>query len=554
MMPAPPPSRTFRWIATALIAWAATGHSHAQTYINTEWVQSIGSPDAMIPWTASTMDAAGNLIVVGNTESGPGHTDVLVTKYNSAGDLLWQQTYNGTANGDDHGIVVEATAGGDIFVAATVTITGNEQDFAVLKYNATGTLQWAATWNGPTGLADVPSDMAIDNAGNVFVCGATFTGAALTDYALVKFNASGAFQWAQTYDHIGLIDAATSVKLDGSGHPIITGGSASAVNSWDYATLRYNGATGAGMDTVRVALPGVGLDQPLGMSMDEAGNIYVTGYRTNGGQKDIQTLKFAHDLELAWVVDHDGTGHDDAGQAVAADVSGNVYVAGYVGNQYGGSDFITIKYSAAGAQQWLQRHRVHSTSWKAQATKIAVSGNRIVVTGSAVRSGSLDYATVCYNGAGDVQWSKTHDAAGDDDLALALAVGNNGVYYVSGITEGPDGPAYTTVKYDVYHHGSDAVTDSLGNPLYFDDEVIVKVRGHLVDTTFVDRPQMQHTTLDRLVPDSVADALAGAFGVAATRVKVMKVFRRWTRADSISISRLGDEVRLPEYWSRSEEH
>ncbi len=531
-----------------MLAWA-TSECPAQTYINTEWVQSIGSPDAVIPWTASTLDAASNLIVVGNTQVAPGNTDILVTKYNSTGDLLWQQTYNGTANGNDYGVAVQTTSGGDIFIAATATNTGNDQDLAILKYNAAGVLQWASTWDGPSGLADVPSDMAIDAFGNVFVCGATFTSPALTDYALVKFSAAGAFQWAQTYDHIGLIDAATSVKLDAFGHPIITGGSASAVNSWDYATLRYNGTTGAGMDTVRVALPGVGLDQPMGMSMDEAGNIYVTGYRSNSGQKDIQTLKFLHNLELAWVVDYDGTGYDDAGQAVAADASGNVYVAGYIGNQHGGSDFITIKYNAGGGLVWQKRHRVHSTSWKAQATKIAVSGTRIVVTGSAVNGSSLDYATVCYNSAGTVMWSKTHDAAGDNDLALALAVGNNAVYYVSGITEGPSGPAYTTVKYDVYHHEPDAVLDSLDNPLYFDDEVLVKVRGHLVDTNFVDRVEMQHTTLDRLVPDSVADVLAGAFGMAATRVKVMKVFRRMTRADSISISRLGDAVRLPEYWS-----
>ncbi len=525
---------------------------HAQTYINTEWVQSTGEPDNL-PWTASVIDGQGDVIVVGNTQVAPGNADVLVTKYDGDGELLWQQTYAGTAGANDYGIAVITNIAGDIFVAATVTNAGSEQDFAILKYDEQGSLQWDALWDGPAGLADVPASMAVDSAGNLYVCGATWANAFTTDYALVKFNASGAYQWEATYDHADLIDAATAVSVDPAGHVVVTGGSASGINSWDYATLRYHGATGAGMDTVRVDLPGVGLDNALAMSIDEVGNIYVTGYRLNGSNQDIQTLKLTNSFELAWVQNYDGAGQADAGQAVAADTWGNVYVAGYMGNSSGGTDFAVLKYGPSGNLLWSKRFRPHTSSWQAQATKMVVAtGGGVVVTGSAVDGSTLSYATVRYDANGNVLWSKLHDAGYGDDKALALTMGPTGIYYVSGQTETPSGLTYTTVKYNVYTKDHDAVLDSLGNPLYLEREVIVKFRAHLVDTTFVDNTNMQHTTLDKLVPDSVGQAIAAKLGLPpayASRLKVLKIFRSWTRADSISISRLGDEVRLPKFWS-----
>ncbi|MCW5899230.1 MAG: S8 family serine peptidase [Flavobacteriales bacterium] len=174
----------------------------------------------------------------------------------------------------------------------------------------------------------------------------------------------------------------------------------------------------------------------------------------------------------------------------------------------------------------------------------------VVVTGAAPSITNLQYATVRYAANGTLLWSTLHGSEQGDDKALALTMGSNGVFYASGQTATPGGgTAYTTIKYDVYTKDHDAVLDSLGNPLYLDREVIVKFRPHLLDTAFVDNKNMQHTTLDKLVPDSVAGAIAAKLGVAASRLRVVKTFLTWTRADSISVSRLGEELRLPKFWS-----
>src|SRR5690606_3406267 len=112
--------------------------------------------------------------VVGNTLAAPGNPDVLITKYDRGGALLWQQTFAGSAGGQDYGVAGKADASGNCFVAAAVTGAGSDFDIAVLKYSSTGTLVWSTVWNGPNNLPDAPTCLAFDPTGNVYVAGSTF--------------------------------------------------------------------------------------------------------------------------------------------------------------------------------------------------------------------------------------------------------------------------------------------------------------------------------------------------------------------------------------------
>ncbi|MBX2980571.1 MAG: S8 family serine peptidase [Flavobacteriales bacterium] len=523
----------------------------AQNYINKKWVQSTGQPDNL-NWTASTLDVYHDLIVVGNTQTAPGVSAVLVTKYDALGDELWQRTYSGTAGANNHGVAVVTNASGEVFVAATLSNSGTDLDLAVLKYDLGGTLAWVAQWNGPSNLADVPAALALDSAGNIFICGASFTDPIYADFALVKISPAGTVLWSKTYDHAGLLDAAVAVEIDPDGHAVVLGISAPNNMSWDIAALRYDGANGDGLDTIRVEQPAWGLQDAKAMHMDEAGNIYVTGSFQNGTDKNVQTLKLGAGFGMAWLVDHDEAGFDDEGLALAVDDSGYVYVCGAAGNGNGGTDFLTLKYDPEGELVWKRIFAPKGGPWPCKASKLAISGGQIVVTGTVNNDSKMNFATVVYEPDGTLGWSVLHHQGYGDDQALMLATKTFGVVYVSGISETPNGPVYTTVKYDVFHKENEAVTDTSGHPLYLDQEVMVKFRHHLLDTSIVDNKDWQHGTLAELVPDSVAAAMEIKLGLAqgmASRIKVVKVFRRWTRADSISISRLGEEVRLPKFWS-----
>lgn len=537
-------------IGPSLAMMLLPGMAFAQTYINTEWVQTTGQPDD-IHWSASTMDPFGDVLIVANTQLAPGISNVLLTKYNSSGDELWQRTFAGTEALNDHGIAVKTDQSGAVFVAATVNNTGNDLDFALLKYDVDGNLLWDVTWNGPNDLADVPVGLVLDTAGNIYMYGATWTDPLFSDFAVVKVDPSGNLLWSSTFDGNGYADAAVALMFDPDGHPMVLGFTASDPTWWGIAALRYHATTGAGLDTLYSPTI-LGGFKPKAVAVDEAGDILVTGSHSDGSSARILTLKIGAGVTMVWMERFEEFAFNGEGTAITTDQEGNVLVCGWVANSQGGREFITIKYDPMGDLLWYQVHKAHDSGIRAQATTIIRMDPVILVSGSAHMDSVLNFTTVGYGPDGSVLFSMDHGTPMSNDMVLTMLAGYNGVIYISGVSTTSTGSSYTTIKYDFYHKDNPAVLDSLGNPLYMANEVIVKFRPHLVDTNVVDNKGWQHGTLRRILPDSVLEAITDKFGVSPgyfDRMKVVKVFRQLTRADSISISRLGEEVRMPKLWS-----
>jgi len=83
------------------------------------------------------------------------------------------------------------------------------------------------------------------------------------------------------------------------------------------------------------------------IAVDSANNCYVTGYSPGSNSaNDIVTIKYDNNGYQIWVQRYNGPGNsNDAGNAIAVDNNGNVYVTGYSANASGGTDIVTIKYS-----------------------------------------------------------------------------------------------------------------------------------------------------------------------------------------------------------------
>jgi len=164
--------------------------------------------------------------------------------------------------------------------------------------------------------------------------------------------------WVRHYAS-GLIpvnDYAYAVAVDGSGNVYVTGYSYGSGTSTDYATIKYN-AAGAQQWVARYNRPGNSDDGATALAVDATGNVYVTGYsRSSGTSRDYATIKYNAAGAKEWEARYNRPENsDDIATALAVDATGNVYVTGYSvgsGNSY---DYATIKYNAAGAQQWVAR-------------------------------------------------------------------------------------------------------------------------------------------------------------------------------------------------------
>jgi len=244
-----------------------------QMYTSQEWY-STAVASGSINRTVSVVDHNANVIVVSNKLLSNNTTDVYVKKYNRIGTLLWQKTYNGAGNGNDYGVQVVVNSTNEIFIAAALT-GATSMDYGLLEYDENGVLQWASTWNGLNDGMDVPADLVLDDTGNIYLAGGSQDAGLFSDFAIIKFNSVGAFQWHATYDYINLHDAATNVDF-ANGVVYVTGASASSVNNWDYVTLKILANTGVVDSVTRIPVPGVGFDNALDVTTDDNNNIYIT--------------------------------------------------------------------------------------------------------------------------------------------------------------------------------------------------------------------------------------------------------------------------------------
>ena len=89
------------------------------------------------------------------------------------------------------------------------------------------------------------------------------------------------------------------------------------------------------------------------VAVDSGNSCYVTGYSpgTNSGN-DIVTIKYDPNGNQMWLQRYGSPGNGNAaGNAIAVDKSGNVYVTGYDTTSAGGTEIVTIKYSPVTLQR-----------------------------------------------------------------------------------------------------------------------------------------------------------------------------------------------------------
>jgi hypothetical protein len=394
-------------------ATGGTGYDYAtvkyDTYGNQQWVPVArydGPDSGDDKATALAVDGAGNVYVTGRSDD-LAPFDYATVKYDANGNQQWVARYNGPVNGADDATALAVDAAGNVYVTGTSAGSGTYADYATVKYNGAGAQQWVARYNGPGNGDDGASALAVDGAGNVYVTGVSYGGSGTGgDYATVKYNAGGVQQWVARYNNapVNGIDDATALAVDGAGNVYVTGESWGGLLAtyYDYATIKYD--AGGAQQWVRRydGAPGpVGLDDGASaLAVDGAGNVYVTGvsYDGSGTGGDYATVKYNAAGVQKWVARYNNAsvnGLDEA-KALAVDASGNVYVTGWSESSWN-PDYATVKYNAAGAEQWVARYNGPGTNVD-QANAVALDGaGNVYVTGKSTGSGTeYDYATIKY--------------------------------------------------------------------------------------------------------------------------------------------------------------
>ncbi|MCH7814465.1 MAG: SBBP repeat-containing protein [Planctomycetes bacterium] len=223
-----------------------------------------------------------------------------------------------------------------------------------------------------TELRDEPSDVEVDDQGNIYVAG--ITRLALPgqrkigneDVYLRKYDSDGNELWTRQFGTTGT-DQITNIALDGMGHIYVVGPTSGEfpgqTGSGKYdAYLRKFDLDGNAIWTRQFGT--VDTETAVDVAADGEGRIYAVGFVRigNPGQRigvvqNSLTHSFDGDGNKIWSREF-GTSEEDFATNVAVDAAGDIYVVGRTDgafpNQvnFGGEDIFVRKFGPGGDEIW----------------------------------------------------------------------------------------------------------------------------------------------------------------------------------------------------------
>jgi len=392
----------------------------------------------------------GKIIVAGYAEVG-GVDQFVLVRYNSDGSLDTTLKGSGkltTAVGKDcHGKGVALQGDGKIVVAGYSFKAGGGQCFTVLRYTADGSLDTSfadsgkVTTNVGTKYASAES-VTIQSDGKIVVAGDSFNASGNNDFAVVRYNANGTLDMSfnetgKATADFGAHDYGRSVAVHGDGRIVVTGYTTKSYESKKECALACFKANGSldttfnGTGEVTTNFGGDGNAEGRSVAVQTDGKIVVVGYATAGNTEEFALARYNADGTLDTSFGDSGQVMTDVGisgsnaTGVALQKDGKIVVAGYAVNNSGTNyDFACVRYNTDGKvdQSFGDGGKVMTSVGQGdgKANSVAVqSDGKIIVAGS-VYFGDVTVAGSVY--VGDSKFAVVrYEASGKLDMSFNAA-------------------------------------------------------------------------------------------------------------------------------------
>ncbi len=297
---------------------------------------------------------SGKVYVTGRSWSSVTKFDCTTIKYSpDSNEPLWVARYDGPGNDWDVAHAITIDNSGSIYIIGRSKGSGTgPSDYATIKYHPDSNEPlWVARYNGPANDWDQAYAVAVDSFNNIYVTGSSDGIGTYSDYTTIKYGPdSNEPLWVARYNGAAnSFDSARAIVVDDSDNIYVTGGSIDAGAGWDFVTIKYSPDSNEPVWVAMYNGPANDDDIAIAIASDDSGNTYVTGYSEGvGTDDDYATIKYDPNGTELWVARYNELGNGpDQPVGIAVDDFGNVYVAGwsvYDSTEYE-DDYITIKYT-----------------------------------------------------------------------------------------------------------------------------------------------------------------------------------------------------------------
>ena len=378
----------------------------------------------------------GGYVVVGNTTNfGAGSNDVLLAKYDSSGTLSWNKTWGGA--GTDYGFSVIQTSDGGYFVRGrTASYGAGNNDILLLKYDSAGNLSWNKTWGGVSADNGAASIQTTDG-GFVVLSTTTDFGAGGNDLVLVKFDSSGNFLWNQTWGGTGFdyaMDQKTTIKTNDGGFAIVIYTNGFGAGSYDGVFIKYDSA---GNISWNKTWGGASADVITKIIQTTDGGYVLMGDTVSygAGTDDMVLIKFDSAGKLLWNTTWGCPSAISAPSIIIQTTDGGYAIAGYSSCWgAGGRDLFLSKYTSNGTLSWNKMWGGPNTGEMPTSLIQTTDGGFVVSSNTPdYGAGGGDVLLAKYDSNGTLLWNKTWGGTGAD-YGASLTSNREGGFFLTGST------------------------------------------------------------------------------------------------------------------------
>lgn len=371
--------------------------------------------------TAIVLDSAGDIYVTGASAGEGTGSDYLTVKYGPGGDFKWAKRYNGTGDGFDRPAALALDPAGNVCVTGYSLGKATGYDCVTLKYDPDGNQLWVRAYNGPANEDDFGEAVRADANGNIYIAGYSRATKKRSNFLILKYDGAGKLLWTKTFDGGHTQDArANGLEILRNGQICVTGYVSGAHGLSDIFALCLD-SNGKVLWRYHYDGAAQGEDKPTGTASDVGGDVLIIGASQGpgGSGKDFVTIKLGPDGKPRWERRYNGEGDgDDIPTSVATSADGASVVTGASQGINSGSDFLTVKYGPDGKELWAKRYNGEANDVDHPIAVGLDASGAVYVAGASWggKDNGFDFVAIKYSADGTQQWLRRFDGAGKSQL------------------------------------------------------------------------------------------------------------------------------------------
>jgi hypothetical protein len=358
----------------------------------------------------------------------PEYCDLLVIKYDTDGNQIWEKIYEEAGDSGEHPVAVNTDEDGNFFITGKGLFSDNNNSlstYSTLKYDHNGNLINVASNSKLYFESQYLRKPVIflDSSGNV-------TSRIASDddesgFNIIKYNSSGDILWSKSFPQLEHKFRPDFITGDDSGNTYALCRDYSYNLPRQYLLLKYD-EYGDLLWYVVYSDPSV---NNIVRYMADNNSIYILGSFINSAEiNNIALVKSDTSGHQLWAVKYTGPGEFDEAKDMNIDPEGNVYLICNSRDTNRKTKIAVIKYDRLGNELWENRYpEDENKNGSTRTAAVDNWGNAYVAGGSYPSTGSF---IIKYNRQGNEEWVTN---TGLDSIAIiSLVIDNKGNVIVSG--------------------------------------------------------------------------------------------------------------------------